>query len=180
MKTISGYFTLIFACSFFNSFSQEQVIKLKMKEGHEYVFEKVDKDYYIKEDNSKEFTALKTKEIRLIVEEVKPDGIILLTLEHLKNIHDGRSSREVLNRTDHFYPNFAEGENQYADSRNFIEPLLCRSKLKFSINSETNEIILLNRVELLEQFHTRLIEQEYSPEIISGYIKEINSRKFFD
>ena len=43
MKTISVFFTLLFVFSVLSSFSQEQVIKLKMEEGHEYIFEKVDK-----------------------------------------------------------------------------------------------------------------------------------------
>jgi hypothetical protein len=47
MKTISVFFTLLFVFSVLSSFSQEQVIKLKMEEGHEYIFEKVDKIYGI-------------------------------------------------------------------------------------------------------------------------------------
>jgi hypothetical protein len=179
MKTISVFFTLLFVFSVLSSFSQEQVIKLKMEEGHEYIFEKVDKIYAVKKDDSKDFRSLKTKEIRIIVEKIIPGEEIQLTLQHLKNRNESRTGFGILSFTDYFFPNLNEGETEYPDLVNFIEYLLCRSKLSFSLNLKTNEIKLLNRVELLEQFHARLNEQLFSSEVISGYINAINQKKFF-
>jgi hypothetical protein len=178
MKTIL-FFTLLFVFSVLSSFSQEQVIKLKMEEGHEYIFEKVDKIYGIWEDDSKDFRSVKTKEIRITVEKVIPGEEIQLTLQYLKNRNESRTGFGILSLTDYFFPNLNEGETEYPDLVNFIEYLLCRSKLSFSLNLKTNEIKLLNRVELLEQFHTRLNEQQFSSDVISGYINAINQKKFF-
>jgi hypothetical protein len=179
MKTISVFFTLLFVFSVFSSFSQEQVIKLKMEEGHEYIFEKVDKVYGLKEDESKDFKSVKIKEIRITVEKVIPGEEIQLTLQYLKSRNESRTGSGILSFTDYFFPNLNEGETEYPDLVNFIEYLLCRSKLSFSLNLKTNEIKLLNRVELLEQFHTRLNEQQFSSDVISGYINAINQKKFF-
>ena len=179
MKTISVFFTLLFVFSVFSSFSQEQFIKLKMEEGHEYIFEKVDKVYGLKEDESKDFRSVKTKEIRITVEKVIPGEEIQLTLQYLKNWNESRTGSGILSFTDYFFPNLNEGETEYPDEQNFIEYLLCRSKLSFSLNLKTNEIKLTNRVELLEQFHARLSEQQFSSEVISEYINAINQKKFF-
>jgi two-component sensor histidine kinase len=179
MKTISVFFTLLFVFSGLSSFSQEQVIKLKMEEGHEYIFEKVDKIYGIWEDESKDFRSVKTKEIRITVEKVIPGEEIQLTLQYLKSRNETRTGFGILSLTDYFFPNLNEGETEYPDLVNFIEYLLCRSKLSFSLNLKTNEIKLLNRVELLEQFHARLNEQQFSSDVISGYINAINQKKFF-
>ena len=179
MKTIPVLFTLLFVFSVLSSFSQEQVIKLKMEEGHEYIFEKVDKIYVVKEDNSNDFRSLKTKEIRITVEKVIPGEEIQLKLQYLKNRNESRTGFGILSLTDYFFPNLNEGETKYPDDQNFIEYLLCRSKLSFSLNLKSNEIKLTNRVELLEQFHARLNEQQFSSEVISEYINEINQKKFF-
>jgi hypothetical protein len=179
MKTISVFFTLLFVFSVWSSFSQEQVIKLKMEEGHEYIFEKVDKVYGLKEDDSKDLRSVKTKEIRITVEKVIPGEEIQLTLQYLKNRNETRNGYGILSLTDYFFPNLNEGETEYPDEENFIEYLLCQSKLSFSLNLKTNEIKLTNRVELLEQFHARLNEQQFSSEVISKYINEINQKKFF-
>ena len=157
MKTVTLFFALIFAFSFSNSFSQEQVIKLKLEEGHEYIFEKVDKIYAIKEDESKDFKSVKLKEIRIVADKIIPEESIEFTLQFLKNSEDQSSTEEVLNRTDYFYPNFNAGEIGFQVS-NFIEPLSCRSTFQFSINLKTNEITLLNRSELLEQFYCRQLK----------------------
>ena len=150
-----------------------------MEEGHEYIFEKVDKIYGLKEDDSKDFRSVKTKEIRITVEKVIPGEEIQLTLQYLKNRNESRTGFGILSLTDYFFPNLNEGETEYPDEQNFIEYLLCRSKLDFSINLKTNEIKLINRVGLLEEFHARLNEQQFSSEVISEYINEINQKKFF-
>jgi hypothetical protein len=150
-----------------------------MEEGHEYIFEKVDKVYGLKEDDSKDFRSVKTKEIRITVEKVIPGDELQLTLQYLKNRNETRSGFGILSLTDYFFPNLNEGETEYPDLENFIEYLLCRSKLSFSLNLKTNEIKLINRIELLEEFHTRLNDQQFSSEVISEYINEINQKKFF-
>ena len=88
MKTISVLCTLLFLFSFLNSFSQEQIIKLKMQEGHEYIFEKVDKIYGIREDESKDFKSVNVKEIRIVPIKVVPGESLEFTLQFLKNRGD--------------------------------------------------------------------------------------------
>ncbi|MDD4107326.1 MAG: hypothetical protein PHH93_01255, partial [Prolixibacteraceae bacterium] len=161
-----------------NLLSQEQTIRLKLEEGHEYIFEKTDKNYGIRENKSKVLYSVGTKEIRIIVEKFTPGENIILTLQHLKNLYDKEFSGEILNRTDHFFPNFTEGETDYTDSENIIEPLLCRSKLRFSIDLKTNAIILLNREKLIERYHARLVQQQYDLKIIEEYLDFINKREF--
>jgi len=84
MKSILVFFTRLLGFSVLSSFSKEQVIKLKMEEGHEYIFEKVDKIYRIKEDGSKEIKQTKTKEIRLVAGKVTSGESIEFTLQFLK------------------------------------------------------------------------------------------------
>lgn len=179
MKTIPVFFTLLFVLLVFSSFSQGQVIKLKMEEGHEYIFEKVDKVYGLKEDDSKDFRSVKTKEIRLTVEKVIPGEEIQITLQYLKNRNESGTGSGILSITDYFFPNLNEGETRYPDEQNIVEYLVCGAKLNFSLNLKSNEIKLTNRVELLEQFYARLNEQLFSSEVISEYINEINQKKFF-
>ncbi len=177
MKTVTLFFALIFAFSFLNSFSQEQFIKLKLEEGHEYIFEKVDKIYAIKEDESKDFKSVKLKEIRIVADKIIPEESIEFTLQFLKNSEDQSSSEEVLNRTDYFFPNFNAADIGFQVS-NFIEPLSCRSTFQFSINLKTNEITLLNRSELLEQFYSSIKEQLFDNELFEEAINTINKRKY--
>ena len=179
MKTIPVFFTLLFVLLVFSSFSQGQVIKLKMEEGHEYIFEKVDKVYGLKEDDSKDFRSVKTKEIRLTVDKVIPGEEIQITLQYLKNRNESGTSSGILSITDYFFPNLNEGETRYPDEQNIVEYLVCGAKLNFLLNLKSNEIKLTNRVELLEQFHARLNEQQFSSEVISEYINELNQKKFF-
>ena len=76
MKTITGFFTLLFTCSVLSSFSQEQVIRLKMKEGYEYTFERIDRSYSIKEDGSKVIVQDETKKFKIEIEKNVPDSIL--------------------------------------------------------------------------------------------------------
>jgi hypothetical protein len=177
MKTISVFFTLLFVFSVLSSFSQEQVIKLKMEEGHEYFFEKTDKIYGIRKDDSKDFKSVKVKEIRIVPVKVISDESIEFTLQFLKNQGDQSRSEEVLNLTDYFYPNFNAFEPGIP-AFNFIEPLSCRSTFQFLVNIKTNEITLLNRAELLEQFYSYIKEQLVNNEQIEEAIKTINKEKY--
>ena len=68
MKTKSITGTLFFVLFFFSAYSQEQVIKLKLEEGHEYVFEAIDKQYNITKDDSINMLLVRNKETRLFVE----------------------------------------------------------------------------------------------------------------
>ena len=177
MKTIPVFFTLLFVFSVLSSFSQEQVIKLKMEEGHEYIFEKVDKIYGIKEDKSKDFKQIKEKKIRLITEKVTPGNSIEFSLQFLKNSKDESSSEEVLNRTDYFFPNFNPFEPGFPATE-FIEPFSCKSTFKFSFNLVNNEISLLNRAELFEQFYAMLKEQLTDDDLIKEAVNAIGKRKY--
>jgi hypothetical protein len=177
MKTISVFFTLLFVFSVLSSFSQEQVIKLKMEEGHEYIFEKTDKIYGIRKDESKDFKSVKVKEIRIVPVKVISNESIEFTLQFLKNQGDQSRSEEVLNLTDYFYPNFNAFEPGIP-AFNFIEPLSCRSTFQFLVNLKTNEITLLNRAELLEQFYSYIKEQLVNNEQIDEAVKTINKEKY--
>ncbi len=177
MKTIPVFFTLLFVFSVLSSFSQEQVIKLKMEEGHEYFFEKTDKIYGIRKDESKDFKSVKVKEIRIVPVKVISDESIVFTLQFLKNQGDQSRSEEVLNLTDYFYPNFNAFEPGIP-AFNFIEPLSCRSTFQFFVNLKTNEITLLNRAELLEQFYSYIKEQLVNNDQIDEAVKTINKEKY--
>ena len=177
MKTISVFFTLFFVFSVLSSFSQEQVIKLKMEEGHEYIFEKTDKIYGIRKDESKDFKSVKAKEIRIVPVKVISDESIEFTLQFIKNQGDQSRSEEVLNLTDYFYPNF-NAFKPGIPAFNFIEPLSCRSTFQFLVNLKTNEITLLNRAELLEQFYSYIKDQLVNKEQIEEAINTINKEKY--
>ena len=146
-----------------------------MKEGHEYVFEKIDKNYSIKEDDSKNRYLTEKKVIKLEVEKVIPNERIIITLCFLENFRDGTARKTAINRIDYFYPDFT----RLSSESGFIESILSRSKLRFSINLETNEIKLLNKVELLEEFYLRLKEQGNDDKGVDSFIENIIKRKLF-
>jgi hypothetical protein len=148
-----------------------------MKEGHEYIFEKVDKIYGIREDKSKDFRSVKIKEIRIVPYRIVPDESIEFTLQFLKNQGDQSRSELVLDRIDYFYPNFNAFEPGIP-SINFIEPLSCRSTFQFFVNLKTNEITLLNRMELLEHFYSYIKEQLVDSVQIEEAINAINKKKY--
>jgi len=177
MKTIPVFFTLLFVFSVLSSVSQTQVVKLKMEEGHEYIFEKVDKVYGIREDKSKDLKLSKENRIRLITEKVTPGNSIEFSLQFLKNSKDESLIEEVLNSTDYFFPNFNPIETGFP-ANEFIEPFSCKSTFKFSVNLVNNEIVLLNRAELLEQFYDMLKEQLTDDELIKEALNTVIKRKY--
>jgi len=83
----------------------------------------------------------------------------------------------VLNRTDYFFPNFNPFEPGFPATE-FIEPFSCKSTFKFSVNLVNNEISLLKRAELLEQFYAMLKEQLTDDELIKEAINAIGKRKY--
>ena len=174
-KLISLLITSLFVS--FLSFSQNQIVRLKLEEGHEYFFERTDKIYGIKEDESKDFKSVKVKEIRIVPVKIIPDESIEFTLQFIKNQEDQTSSKYVLDNIDYFYPNFNAFEPGIP-AFNFIEPFSCRLTFQFLVNLKTNEITLLNRAELLEQFYSYIKEQFENTEQIEEAINTINKKKY--
>ncbi len=172
MKTaIILYITALIFC-FSNLFGQEQKISLKLEEGHEYIFEKIDKGYFVKTDDSNEVYSTHKKVIRLVVEKDIEGEKIQFSVEHLENFEDRSTSENYINVIDYFFPDFQDGSY----SGDSFESFSCRFKPRFSINLKNGEIELLNRVELLEAFHSRLNEQGRNNESIKSLIENANKR----
>jgi len=97
MKTaIILYITALIFC-FSNLFGQEQKISLKLEEGHEYIFEKIDKGYFVKTDDSNEVYSTHKKVIRLVVEKDIEGEKIQFSVEHLENFEDRSTSENYIN-----------------------------------------------------------------------------------
>ncbi|NOR74487.1 MAG: hypothetical protein GQ525_04960, partial [Draconibacterium sp.] len=173
MKANSIILTILFVSLFLCSFSQEQPIKLRMEKGYEYVFEKIDKGYLIGKDESESMYLTDTKVVRLIVEKNVPNKKVHIALSFIENFKDGNARKGAINRTDHFFPEFKDGDYSF----NYNESLFSRSIFHFTVNLETNEIDLVNRVELLEAFYIRLREQGYDTKEIKGLISLINKKE---
>ncbi len=118
MKTRSIINTLFFVLCFFSSYSQEQLVKLKLEEGHEYVFQTTDEKYSILEDNSKEISSVQgISKFRLFVEKFIPDQEAIISVNFLKNnYYDNPSFSNLINKTDLFYPDFTPDINIISSS----------------------------------------------------------------
>ncbi len=164
---------------FSTTFSQEQIIQLKPRQGDEYVFEKVDKMYFLPKNNSErgfaEETKQKdTKEIKLIIDKAEQGKSVEFTFQYLKNTKERERWGTEFNRTDYFYPEFS-----HAEDGGGVEGLFCRSQFKFELNLKTNEIRLINRAELFDFFKTRLIELGYNETSAASLLDLINKKKWF-
>ena len=173
MKTKS-LITLLFSIFFFSVFSQEQIIKLKLKEGHEYVFETTDKHFVLKEDNSEETSSVTEKKIRLFVEKFTPGQEAIISVNFLENNYDSPSSSDLINKVNLLYPDFTPDINIISSSTDYFDMFLCRSGIKFSIDLNSREIKVLNRVELLEEFFSFLRTQDLNERDVNYYVENTN------
>ena len=174
MKTKSITGTLFFVLFFFSAYSQEQIVKLKLEEGHEYVFETIDKQYSITRDDSINLYLVRNKETRLFVEKFIPDQEAIISVNFLKNTYEQPSSfSNLINKTDLFYPDYTPKKTG-ASSKDLFDMFLCRSGIKFSIDLNSREIKILNREELLEDFFDFLKTQDLDENDIKDIIENTN------
>ncbi len=175
MKTKLFIVSFFLILSFSNTFSQEQTIKLKLQQRHEYIFENIDKKYVKQDNNSERLLTRDTKEIKLVVDTIAPGKSVEFTFQYLKNTQEKQAWTNRISQTDYFFPNFSPSN----DYNEVTKGIFCRFKFKFSMNLQTNEIKLINREDLLDSFKTRLIELDYNETSITSLLESINKKKWF-
>ncbi|MBT6006322.1 MAG: histidine kinase [Prolixibacteraceae bacterium] len=150
-----------------------------MEEGNEYVFERINNSFSIKEGKSREVYISENETFKIKIEKNTPDSLIIFTYKFLESYEEGTARKGVINRTDRFFPAFNETQTTLTHAQDFIKSILSRSVFRFSINHKTKEIELLNRVELLEEFHLRLVEQGNTNREIENAINYLNRERLF-
>ncbi|HKJ79506.1 MAG TPA: hypothetical protein VKA10_08220, partial [Prolixibacteraceae bacterium] len=147
---------LIFALLFIrlNSFAQEEKIKLDVEEGYEYIYDLTEKEYVQKENGENGKTKVYKKQLKLITEEIVPGCSIKVRVNITENFEE-TTYNKWRQRIDFIY-------NDLRDSRyyNFVNPnsFLSSTDLIFHINLTNRKIELVNRTELLENYHKKLSE----------------------
>ncbi|WP_372950902.1 sensor histidine kinase [Mariniphaga sp.] len=174
MKTISGFFTLIFACSVLSSFSQEQVIRLKLKEGHEYVYEFTETKYVLPENQQRFDDYIKTKSLRIRCVNLQPENKEYLLVSVIEN----KAENPELNPPrfkDYRFPDFKDAfyENRY-DS--FWEELLPWIDFyQYEFDQKTMELKLHNRTEILEEIRSLLRRKGFDDKAVERHTSEFNT-----
>lgn len=179
MKLFSVLMTTVILFCAFSTFSQEQEIKLNLKEGYEYTFERIEKNNSLREDGSKLIIQNETKKFKIEIEKNVPDSFLIFTYKILESFEEGSARKGLINRTDRIYPAFNENQATLTHARDYIESLLTKGIYRFSVNLKTKEFELLNRFELLENFHSILIEKGNNDREIQNAITHLNKERFF-
>ena len=178
MKPVTFMLLFLLFSSYCPLTAQEKTIRLNLKEGQEYVFEKTERNYYLMEDGTEISGDTRTRKIRVSVEKIVPGKEVIVGVIHLKNFREFQGGyfgiKEI---SDYFYPDFRDTGGNNEDTYHSIESLLCMFKIRFSINLQTSEIKVANREELLEEFHRRLKEQGLDDKTVDSSIKHINEKE---
>jgi hypothetical protein len=174
MKTISGFFTLIFAFSVLSSFSQDQGIRLKMKEGKEYVYEFSETKYVLPENQKRFDEYIKTKSLRIRCVILQPENKEYLLVSVIEN----KGENPELNPPrfkDYRFPDFKDAfyENRY-DS--FWEELLPWIDFyKYEFDQKTIELKLHNRAEVLEEIRSLLQRKGFDEKAVERHTSDFNT-----
>ncbi|HKI88982.1 MAG TPA: histidine kinase [Draconibacterium sp.] len=158
--------------SFFSS-AQEQTIQLKLEEGHVYVFEKVDKIYGTREDDSREIYSTREKTVRIFVEKFVAGQEAVVSAHLLTDTYDRPTSLPLISKIDFVYPDF-NPDKLTTSSKDLFDMFLCRDEIKFSIDLKSREIKVFDRVELLENFLSYLETQDLDENDIKSIIENTN------
>jgi len=154
---------LVFALSCPEAPGQPKQIKLNLKEGYRYVFEKIESTWPVPENPIYNSVSKKIKVIRCDVEKVIPDSQVVVKIRLLQN----KTSRNPMNldrELDYFFPEY----NHDADP-NIFEHLLSSIDLLYALNLKTRKAELLNKPELLVKFREIMVRKE-NDELFTGTI----------
>lgn len=158
-----------------SALAQKKVIELKLEEGHEYIFEKIDENYGLGDDNSKYVFSVSEKSVRLNVEKFVSGDKAIVSLSFLKNSYDTPIESDKINKEDYFYPDYSD-VNIARGSITLFNMYLCRSGIKFLLDLKTRKVEILNRVELLEGFFQFLKLQGIEGKEREGIINTVSSK----
>ncbi|MDD3627542.1 MAG: histidine kinase [bacterium] len=161
---------LFLAIPVINLVAQEQTISLKLKEGHEYVFETTRFLYKMKLDGSKGPGFIYKKVLRVTTEKSFSDDSLIVSVNYLENYDEHPTVPTKIDRTDYLYPNFIEGYslNEIGDT---FEGFLSLSNITFLINLQKRKIKIYNKKELFEKFNQRLTELGMDRQIVDEQSK---------
>lgn len=138
------------------SSSQELVLKLKLEEGFEIVYDLTEKEYVQKENGENGQTKVYKKQLKIIIEEVNPETNIKLRVNIVEN-YEETIYNYWKQRIDYIFSDLRD--LKYYSVIN-PQSFFSSNDLIFQINLNTRKIDLLNRVELLENYHKKLSEND--------------------
>ncbi len=161
--------TFLFLLAFlpFFGFAQNDTLLLLPQLGKEYIYEYTESEYTLKIDSSR-FDPLergKTLKIQFNKFEPEKEPYLLVTVE--KNL-EVRPEAVPLQITDYKFPAFVDKVDVGSNH------LLCIERFKFSIDSATSQITLLNRTELLLSIRKILREKGFEDEDVIGKTEAFN------
>ncbi len=174
MKTISGFFILLFTCSILSSFSQEQVIRLNLEEGHDYIYEFTETKYVLPENHRRFDDYIKTKSLRIRCVNLQPENKEYLLVSVIEN----KAENPELNPPrfkDYRFPDFKDAfyENRY-DS--FWEELMSWIDFyQYEFDQKTMELKLQNRAEILEEIRSLLRRKGFDEKAVERHTSEFNT-----
>ena len=141
--------TFLFLLAFlpFFGFAQNDTLLLLPQLGKEYIYEYTESQYILLNDGSRYRPYDKEKTVKVQYNNFEPDGESYLLVSVEKNREVKPNNRPMAIR-DFKYPTFWGGKDSQRN-RQYYESLLCLVNPKYSIDSETSRITLLDRVGLL-------------------------------
>ncbi len=174
MKTISGFFILLFTCSVLSSFSQEQVIRLKLEEGFEYIYQFTETKYVLPENQKRFDEYILTKSLRIRCVTLQPENKNYL----LVSVFENKGENPELNPPrfkDYRFPEFRDAfyENRY-DSY-WEELLLWIDFYQYEFDQKTMELKLHNRAEVLEEIRSLLRRKGFDEKAVERHTSDFNT-----
>ncbi len=174
MKTISGFFILLFTFSVLSSFSQEQVIRLKLEEGFEYIYEFTETKYVLPENQKRFDEYILTKSLRIRCVTLQPENKDYLLVSVIEN----KGESPGLNPPRFKDYRFPEFRNAFYENRNdsFFEELMSWIDFyQYEFESETSNIKLHNRAEVLEEIRNLLRRKGFDEKAVERHTSDFNT-----
>ncbi|MCK3683501.1 histidine kinase [Maribellus sp. YY47] len=158
----------------FFGFAQTDTLLLLPQLGKEYIYEYTESEYILLNDDSRYRPYDKEKTIKIQYSNFEPGEKPFLRVSVEKNREVKPNNRPMAIR-DFKYPTFWGGKGSQRN-RQYYESLLCLVNPKYSINSETSRITLLDRVGLLLEVRKILRDKGFSEKDVDYFAEEFNEK----
>ncbi|RIJ48868.1 hypothetical protein D1614_10110 [Maribellus luteus] len=168
--------TFLFLLAFlpFFGFAQNDTLLLLPQLGKEYIYEYTESEYILLNDDSRYRPYDKEKTIKVQYNNFEPDEKPFLRVSVEKN-REVKPNEKPMPIRDFKYPTFW-GEKGSQRNRQYYESLLCLVNPKYSIDSGTSRITLLDRVGLLLEVRKILRDKGFSEKDVDYFSEEFNEK----
>lgn len=169
MKTIIVFLFILFTVKIQ---AQDNNIKLVPENGKEYIYRYTDTEYIANESGKRFREFRKQKNILIRFSDVESEGKELLQVKVTSNkaAHPLETPKAVI---DYQYPYFEGGYYRWSQ-KDFYEELLCDIEFLYEFNSQTSNVEIYNRSEVLLEVREVLKKKKFDKEKIDFYTREFN------